>query len=209
MTAMSCLRFDDHVEDLALGHVEEPLRSQLLGHAARCASCRASLDALGAVADRLLELAPEVEPPAGFESRVLARTGAPAPRRRPWLAIAAVCVASLAGAAAVPALRSLGGGTSTPVAAIVSAADTRIGEVRLVDEPSPHVLVTIDRPRPDPGTRYCELRLADGTWVEVGSWEVADIERGVWATGVDAALLDATAMRITTADGTVLATATF
>lgn len=209
MSATACDRFDEHVEDLALGHLDEPLRSQLLAHASACPTCRGMLDGLGAVTDRLLELAPEAEPPAGFESRVLARIGTPSqPRRRHrWPAVAAAVALVTAGAAGMLALRA--GTDDAPVAAIVTANDTRIGEVRLVADPEPHVLVTIDRPRPGPGVRYCELQLADGTWVEVGSWEVADIAAGVWAVGIDGALLDAAAMRITTADGDVLAVATF
>jgi hypothetical protein len=71
------------------------------------------------------------------------------------------------------------------------------------------VLVTVERPRPGPGTRFCELQLPDGTWVEVGSWELDEIASGVWAAGIDAELLDSGAMRITLDDGTVVATATF
>jgi hypothetical protein len=45
--------------------------------------------------------------------------------------------------------------------------------------------------------------------VKVGSWEVADLASGIWAVGIDASMLDATAMRVTSDDGTVLASAEF
>lgn len=209
-TPVTCALFDQHADELALGAVDEPLRSQLLQHAAGCAECRALLDGLGSVADRLLVLAPEFEPPAGFESRVLARLGTPAApaRRRPTLTIAAAALVLALGAALVTALVTRGDDAG-PVAAIVTSDDVRVGEVRLVAEPEPHVLVTVERPRPGPGTRFCELQLPDGTWVEVGSWELDEIAAGVWAAGIDPDLLDADAMRITLDDGTVVATAGF
>lgn len=210
---LTCSVFTTTADELALGAVEEPLRSHLLQHAAGCAECRALLDGLGSVADRLLILAPEVEPPAGFESRVLARLGSPAVaaapgRRRRLVAVAAAAFVLVLGAGVAAAIVARGDGAE-PVAAIVTTDDVRVGEVRLVAEPEPHVLVTVERPRPGPGTRFCELQLPDGTWVEVGSWELDEIASGVWAAGIDAELLDSGAMRITLDDGTVVATATF
>lgn len=207
---IDCTAFDDHVDDLALGAADEPLRSQLLAHAATCLACRAALDELGAVADGLLLAAPEVEPPHGFESRVLARITPPAARshRRRWLplvAAASLLIGAAATAVAIGASRDV-----APVAsAIVTEDDSQVGTVRLVAEPQPHVLVVIDNPQPVPGTRHCELLSADGTWVEVGTWTVADLRGGVWAAGIDPALLDASAMRVSADDGTVLATARF
>ena len=58
---VDCAVFDAHADELALGHVGEPLRGRLHAHAAGCASCRALLDALGSVVDQLLVAAPEVE----------------------------------------------------------------------------------------------------------------------------------------------------
>lgn len=207
---IDCTVFDEHVDDLALGAAEEPLRSRLLAHAASCPTCRAALDELGAVADGLLLAAPEVEPPPGFESRVLARIAPPAehaPRHR-WLAVAAAAVLLIGSIAAIVALRSDDG--DAPIsAAIVGKDATEVGAVQLVAAPQPHVLVVIERPQPVPGTRHCELQQADGTWVEVGTWTVSDLRNGVWAAGIDAALLDAVAMRVTADDGTVLATARF
>ncbi len=208
----ACQTFDESAEDLALGMVDEPRRSELLDHAATCARCRATLDGLGSVVDRLLLVAPEIEPPAGFESRVLARldlADGPTVRRTPWWAVAAAVVLLLAGG--FVAARLIGGASdrATDTAQIVSSAGAHVGDVHLVATPVPHVLVTIDAPRPNPGVRHCELQRADGTWVEVGTWEVSDLTGGVWAVGIDAALLDTPAMRITDDAGTVLATATF
>jgi hypothetical protein len=96
-----------------------------------------------------------------------------------------------------------------PSAVILTPGNVDLGAVQLLADPAPHILVAIRAPRPEPGLRNCELQRPDGTWVHVGSWQVADIASGVWATGIDPALLNATAMRITTQVGTILAAATF
>ncbi len=106
---ITCDQFDLAADELALGQVDEPTRSRLLVHAANCPHCHSLLESLGTVADRLLLVAPQVEPPAGFESRVLARldAGVPSPVRRStrvrWLAAAVVAI--LVAGAAVALIR--------------------------------------------------------------------------------------------------------
>jgi hypothetical protein len=203
-----CRRFDDHLEDFALGQLDEPARSRLAAHAAGCPECRQLLDDLGAVVDRLVQAAPEVEPPVGFESRVLARipVDVRAVRRRRWSVatvggVAAALVSAIAMIAVFAPDRERAGSP------ITTPAGVAIGAVQIVSEPVDHLLVTIDAPQGTSGTRHCELRRPDGTWVEVGTWELADIEAGVWAVGIDPALESATAMRVVTDDGVVVATA--
>jgi hypothetical protein len=207
----TCDLFDEHVDELALGQIDEPLRSRLLAHAASCPQCHTLLDGLGAVADRLLLGAPQLEPPAGFEGRVLARLQSADEHPRPgalrrWVggAVAAALLVAV-GAAAVWRLdRS----DAAATAAIVAVSGSEIGTAQLVEAPAPHIVVTIASPRPGPGLRMCELRLAGGDWETVGWWDASDIESGVWAVGIDARLLDAAEMRVT-ADGEVVATASF
>ena len=170
----TCADVDASVDELAVGAVSEPLRSDLLAHAASCPSCDLRLRELVAVADRLLLLAPSAEPPPGFETRVLATLRPRRRRRGALLAVAALLVLVLAGAAVV-----------------------------LVSEPRPHVLVTVADPRSGPGVRSCELVLADGERVVVGSWGYEEIDTGVWAVAVDERLLDAVSMRITDGDRVV------
>jgi len=96
--------------EMALGLLSGPDRATGLSHLAACPSCREQVEDLSRVADRLLLLAPDVEPPAGFESRVLAAVGSAAAtagagarggarRRRPWALVG--LVASVAATAAV------------------------------------------------------------------------------------------------------------
>jgi hypothetical protein len=212
---INCDEFDQHADDLALGRVDEPQRSQLLVHASTCPHCQSLLEGLGTVVDRLLLVAPHVEPPAGFESRALARIVAtPVPgRARFRVPLWAAAIVALSVGTTGFAVAHLLDQRSTPVVApsavILTPGNVDLGAVQLLADPAPHILVAIRAPRPEPGLRNCELQRPDGTWVHVGSWQVADIASGVWATGIDPALLNATAMRITAQDGAILGAATF
>jgi anti-sigma factor RsiW len=210
---ISCEQFDGRAEELALGQLDDPERSRFLAHAADCPRCHSLFEGLGTVVDRLLLAAPQVEPPAGFEGRVLARLDTAesrGPHRSSRLGTSIVLAGSIAAALmiVVTVMVIRGDGGSSTAAAIVASGGGEVGSVELIAEPTAHVLVVIDAPRPGPGRRACELRRPDGSWTTVGWWDAADIASGVWAVGIDPALLDATAMRITL-DGDVLATATF
>jgi anti-sigma factor RsiW len=104
---MSCDRTRELAAELALGTLDGEQRAQALRHLAECPECRRAVEELTAVADELLMLAPEREPPAGFESRVLARlqpppaAARPTRRRRRMLAPLAAAAAAAAIAAAV------------------------------------------------------------------------------------------------------------
>jgi hypothetical protein len=80
---MSCERLRELAAEVALGTVEGEERAEALRHLATCHECRRLVDQLSSVADELLMVAPVVEPPAGFESRVIEAI-APRPRRRGW-----------------------------------------------------------------------------------------------------------------------------
>ena len=215
--SVSCELFDDGVDELALGLVDEPERGRLLAHAAECPRCQTRLDELVVLGERLLLVAPEVEPPAGFEERALERMGVqPGPaghqgrwrRRTATAAVAVAAVAVLALTIGMALGRSMTSEPS-PVASrsgvIVAASGTHIGTATLLSAPRPHLLVSVPQPRPGPGLRTCELELADGRRVSVGTWTYGEIASGIWAVGLDPGLLDAVAMHVVAEDGSVLA----
>jgi len=78
MSADRCEHLDEVVAELALGLLDGAERAAALEHIERCGDCQAEVASLTAVGEQLLLLAPEVPPPAGFESRVLGKI-APAP----------------------------------------------------------------------------------------------------------------------------------
>ena len=107
---MTCAELEALAAELALGTVAGAERAGALDHLAGCAPCRALVEELAGVADRMLLLAPAIEPPPGFESKVLGRMGVSPParelrptrRRRLLVGVAAAAlVAGLSTAGAV------------------------------------------------------------------------------------------------------------
>jgi Putative zinc-finger len=94
-----CAQVRELAAELALGIADGEDRALVLEHAASCADCRRELEGLSGVADDLLALTPEEEPPLGFELRVLHALEPSAPgRARPWhrLALAAAVLLTAA-----------------------------------------------------------------------------------------------------------------
>jgi hypothetical protein len=115
-----CARTRETLPELALGIADGQQRALALEHVAGCSDCRRELEELSALADDLIALAPEREPPPGFANRALARIAAPQTRRRP--ATRGLRLRRLAFAAAVPAAAA-----ATALAMSVSySADRRI-----------------------------------------------------------------------------------
>lgn len=136
--AMGCAEVEDLAAELALGTVSGPERAAALAHLLRCETCRTLVDELARAADGLLLLTPPVEPPPGFESRVLARIGAASPpgarhpvRRRLWVAAAAVALVAAMSGVGVAALHH--GDEGRPVAAAPPAAVDGVRTALAVD----------------------------------------------------------------------------
>ena len=87
---MRCDEIRSLAPEIALGIADGEERAEALRHLSTCAECRRAVEQLSQVADDLLVLAPVQEPPAGFESRVVAAMGLQAAPRRPrprWLSL--------------------------------------------------------------------------------------------------------------------------
>lgn len=101
-----CAEIRALLPELALGIADGEERARALEHLGGCAECRRELDELSAVADELVALAPEREPPAGFEGRVIerlrVRTAPARPARRGLRRLS--FAAAVLGAAAVTAV---------------------------------------------------------------------------------------------------------
>jgi hypothetical protein len=76
------------------------------------------------IADALPLLAPEREPPAGFEARTIARLGAPKRRLRRRLLIAAAVAAAFAAILSITVVRVVESGTGSDNSAAVAVAMT-------------------------------------------------------------------------------------
>ncbi|MBO3752825.1 hypothetical protein J5X84_42825 [Streptosporangiaceae bacterium NEAU-GS5] len=95
---LGCDATRELMAELAAGVGPAEDRAAALRHIAGCADCHRELESISFVADELLSLAPEQEPPSGFEDRVLARLGPRAPRRLLWrrTRVAVALVAAIA-----------------------------------------------------------------------------------------------------------------
>lgn len=205
---VTCEAFDAAADDLALGQLAEPDRSRLLGHATTCDRCAASLAGLADTADRLLELAPSIDPPEGFESRVLARAGLPTSFGRQWRRVVVGAAAAVAVGLLALGVAVAGDGERPTVVATVLAARSGepAGELTL-DRDDGRMVLRIDGPADWPGTWRCELRTPSGDWVGAGEWTADDVVDHHWTTAVTPAGRRATAMRVLGDRGTVLFTA--
>ena len=93
---LRCEEVRELAPEVALGVVSGEERALVLDHVGGCAACRKHLDDLARTADGLLVLAPSVEPPAGFETRVLgALQAARRPRRSNMARLLAAALAGL------------------------------------------------------------------------------------------------------------------
>jgi hypothetical protein len=83
---MSCAEFADAAAELALGVLTGRERARALAHLDRCETCRENVRQLTVTGEELVGLLPAIEPPAGFETRVMERLGlgtpAPVPARQ-------------------------------------------------------------------------------------------------------------------------------
>jgi hypothetical protein len=77
-----CAEVRELFPELAAGVAAGDERARALGHLSGCPACRREFAGTAEVVDELLWLVPEHDPPAGFESSVLARLTPAAPRRR-------------------------------------------------------------------------------------------------------------------------------
>ena len=79
---LECAEARELFPELAAGVAAGDERARALGHLSGCPACRREFAGTAEVVDELLWLVPEHDPPAGFESSVLARLTPAAPRRR-------------------------------------------------------------------------------------------------------------------------------
>ena len=100
---LECAEARELFPELAAGVAAGDERARALGHLSGCPACRREFAGTAEVVDELLWLVPEHDPPAGFESSVLARlTPAVPPRRHPrprllWAASIVTAAALAAG----------------------------------------------------------------------------------------------------------------
>ncbi len=187
---MNCAEARELAPELALGILGGAERAEVILHVNGCARCQAYVAEFNEVADALPLLAPEAEPSAGFENRVIAALDAPKrSSRRRWIGAIAVAAAVAAivsitlvrvvesgdgastappSAASEPVVATMVGGSSGQPAGWVSVADGRA------------VTVAVDYGIPA-GTYNIQVQPSRGDVATLGAMDVDTSGRGFWA----------------------------
>jgi hypothetical protein len=210
------------LSDLALGVLDGRERAIVLDHVASCARCTAELEELTAVADSLVHLATEVEPPVGFEARVFdrlqVRPSIPDIHRswhRSLLVSAAAALVALAFGIGWVVHSSTGSpvqtADSTPPsyvaqAALVSGGRSQ-GNVAVYSGSPPWLFMTVSSSTWS-GTVRCTISSTDGATRTIGSFTVV-AGLGSWGAPLPVAATKVQRAEVVAPDGHVLARARF
>jgi hypothetical protein len=220
MNEMGCEDLAEVAAELALGVLTGRERAQAIAHLDRCDACREHVRRLTLTGEDLLGLLPGIEPPAGFETRVMSRLGLAGERaRRPWTRwmLAAAAGTVIAAACGLGGWGLRGAISSPPPASraqasLYSAPLTTVshltaGNVFLYDG-KPRWLYMSVKIGSGNGTVICQLVGRDGHITTVGSFRLTG-GYGYWASPDHVDPDAVKGARLTSMNGTVLATATF
>jgi hypothetical protein len=208
---------DDLVE-FALGTLSGRSRALVLDHLETCAHCTAESESLADAADTLLWLAPEAEPPLGFETRVIERfRGAGTVhridrrRRISLFAVAAMLVAVLGVGIGAVAVSSGGSGhpsaTQRPTTGQLVSDGHVLGDVTISAGTPSWMTMDVETGKLS-GVVWCEVTFASGRSETVGKFTIAH-GYGSWVAPIKAPGSSVRSARIVNGNGTVLAQATF
>ncbi len=222
MTERECAQYRDDLAELALGVLTGRERARTLSHVDFCPRCAEELEQLSRVADTVVQVAPELEPPVGFEVGLFERMGMADVRSHPHRGFRAVYFVPVGIAAAVIAL-ALGLGltlTSSPTSTrtatgqhniAVASADlmengVSVGHVDVFGGAKPWMSMTL-ADSPARGAVMCAMITQDGRTHWVGSF-VARKGYGAWAAPVHVQPSTIRTAEVVSPSGTVIATAT-
>lgn len=212
-----CATVREQAAELALGILPAEERAAALSHIEQCRECRSYVHDLTLVGEELLTLLPAVEPPPGFENKVLNSLVRPVRHaRKRKLVATAVAATAWIGAWLTGALVGFPVGSqdsaSPPSEAVIEAEFTSTGQ------PVGHAYVYADEPTwaymdmnqtgGQTGLVRCDLVLRNGRTIEIGTFRVA-AGRGHWGSPVPVAAADLSSIRLVGTDGTVMAAASF
>jgi hypothetical protein len=201
--------------ELALGIADGEERARVLEHVADCAGCRRELERQSAIADELLVLSSEQEPPPGFELTVLRAIQPPSARRGSLLRRLAVVAAVAAAVAITAGVMLLGFRDDRRLAehyrtTLGVAHGTYFGAVHLADPAgrqggvaflyrgSPSWILITVAPQYRASVERAELVDRGGGREPLDSFRLAD---GAWGGSIPIDLRDVAAVHLVDADG--------
>ncbi len=200
-----CDRYAADLPELALGILTGRERAQALAHVEGCPACQAEMERLSVAADSLLEVVPAVEPPLGFEVRLMDRLGVgrgatrPVPARwRPRRSLVlAACLLLLVGVGVGagagwlarsgprPTVGASAFGTEpgghTETKSLVSGGQV-LGTVMVYSGRTSWLFMSLDDGSWS-GKAICQVRLTDGRIVPLGTFWLND-GYGAWGVTI-------------------------
>jgi hypothetical protein len=219
-----CEVYGDELAELALGVSTGRQRALVLSHVESCPRCAEELEILSRTADTVLQAAPDMEPPLGFEVRLFERMGVTdvASRRRGRRFRPSRWVPAVVGVAAAALVLGLGLGLSSPspspnvtaqgksshdvVTAALVAHDKTIGRVVTVGGTKPWMSMMLDDSSVR-GTVHCVVVTDDGVRHTVGTFVARD-GYGAWTAPLHVDPATLRTAEVVSPSGTVVATAT-
>jgi hypothetical protein len=211
-----CAVVHDDLNEFALGILNGRHRSRVLDHVTSCEECRSELEALAVVADDLMALAPHVEPPLGFESRLVDRYHAESRKRsRRAIRIVTLVAAAFALVAVGYTLANIGSTPvhlasptygEVPISASLTSQGRSLGHVWVSSGSPSWIYMSLDDANWS-GTAWCRVTLKGGRVMDLGAFTVTR-GYGAWAARVDSSGLAVRSAQVTDVTGHILASAT-
>jgi hypothetical protein len=215
---VGCDELEALAPELALGTLTGAERADAVGHLAGCADCQQRVSELAPVVDSMLLLAPEDDPSAELETRVLARTvgdRAEEPNGRRRISrrgtVLAACLTAAAAVLGVCTASLFDRGDrwdSVRTALAVEEGGRSICRAVINEAEPAWLFVSLDEPDESGADYIVELELEHGGSVRVGRIEVRD-GHGVLAVTLDLDDVRARAVRLVGADEEVAYEAIF
>jgi anti-sigma factor RsiW len=212
-----CELMQNELAELALGTLYGRSRSEVLDHVESCSRCAATLERLAVVADSLLQLAPEIEPPLGFELRLAERFRASGtvPRPRQFRRAGALCAAAVVmvvlgfglGTLATPrGVNNQGQSTTVNLtSAHLTSHGHVFGEVTISASSPAWMFMTVNEGAWS-GRVICQVTLAGGHVASIGAFTLSG-GYGAWGAPLTSPVSTVRSARLIASNGTVLATA--
>jgi hypothetical protein len=222
MTNEECVQYSDDLAELALGVLSGRERAGALAHVDTCPRCAEELEQLSRTADAVVAMAPEAEPPLGFETRLFARMGieeAPVARqhrfKKAWLPVTiAAAVVALAiglgfGLSSSPST-SPRAQSALPKGAVDAGPlvehGATVGKVVVFGGDKPWMQMTLADSTAR-GVVHCVVVTRDGVTHQLGSFTASE-GYGAWAAPLHVDPASVRSAEVMSPSGTVIATAT-
>lgn len=214
---MDCEQVRAELAEFALGVVPGRERAAILEHLDHCEDCNAEVEQLVALTDVIDQLAPQGDPPLGFEVRVLERLrmldaskSSRVPRR--WVFAAAASLLLVLGVGLALGVGLSGSnGVKAPSALSVRSETLRSptgvdrGDVVVLGGSSPAMLVSVDATAWS-GWIQCTLDLRGGSRVSLGRFRISS-GYGTWRVKIPVAIGQVKSAQLTSDSGQLFASA--